>query len=98
MAKGKLVSKCAKNSKVGEEEYFAYANKFGGKLVRKAKLVTEISDWWCAKCKPFHRKFYNMKTTQTFCNNCSQGLSERLCKSTLEQLFGVEFIKYRQKI
>lgn len=80
---------------VPKEVYQTWAKRFGGKVVKQAKTITEVSLWWCKHHGEFPRIFNSMKTTGTFCQECGASLGERKCKAAMEQLFGKKFRKRR---
>jgi len=80
---------------VPRKVYQAWAQRFGGRVLKRAKTTTEESIWWCKHHGEFPRVFNNMKATGTFCQECGASLGERKCKAAMEQLFGRKFRKRR---
>ena len=93
--KGSWCPRCAPNARVGIDVQQEWARRFQGKLIKPASRTTFRTKWWCKHHGEFFRAYNSMKTSGTFCPECSGSLGERKCKAALEQIFGKKFGKKR---
>lgn len=78
-------------------DYKKLARQFGGKLISAAASSREISVWQCPNGCVFKRSYQSIKSGESFCLNCSKGLSERICRVAFEQIFRTKFSKLKIK-
>jgi hypothetical protein len=92
--RGDRCGNCAPNARVTIEDYRDLAQKHGGRILTMAQTTTQPSEWKCRKKghPPFWRS-YSVISKNNFCPECSDGLSERICRAAATQLFGVPFKK-----
>jgi hypothetical protein len=90
---GRLCKNCAPNARVTLADYHQLAALHGGSLVAMATTVNKPAKWKCRKGHNFSRPYSNIQQSGTFCPDCSEGLSERICRAAVEQLFGKPFEK-----
>lgn len=95
LQRGDRCSACAPNARVTEEDYRLLANLHGGKLVTTPATANKPAQWKCRKEHTFSRPYSNIKQSGTFCPRCNEGLSERICRAAVEQLFGTPFKKVK---
>jgi hypothetical protein len=93
--KGSWCPRCAPNARVGFDIQRAWATRFSGKLIKPAQRTTLRAWWNCKEHGRFQRAFNSMKSSDTFCPDCSRSLGERKCKAAIEQLFDKKFGKKR---
>lgn len=92
--RGTRCGDCAPNARVTLEDYQELARSHGGKLLMMARTTTQPAQWKCAKkSHPSFWRSYNVIKKNTFCPECSEGFSERICRTAAQQLFGVPFKK-----
>ena len=92
---GSRCSICSGKARRSVEDYEAVAKRFGGLLIRMGKNSNSRSEWKCKLGHNFSRSFTSISMLGTFCNVCSSGFSEMLCKAALEAMFGKPFLKVR---
>ena len=91
---GRLCRDCAPNARVNMEDYRELAQLHGGKILTMARTTTQPSQWKCAKkSHPSFWRAYNVIKKSAFCPECSEGFSERACRTAAVQLFGGPFEK-----
>ncbi len=94
---GKWCRKCAGLEKLTIEEMQEIAKARGGKCVSsKYNGANTLLKWECAEGHQWEATPNNIKRGQ-WCNECSTGLGERICREFFQQIFGKIFPKARPK-
>jgi len=90
---GERCGNCRINARVTVEDHRELAAIHQGSLEAMAATVNQPAKWKCRKGHNFPRPYSNIQQSGTFCPNCSERLSERICRAAAEQLFGKPFEK-----
>lgn len=91
--------KYADQSRKNYSDYVSIAKENGGYFCQKKnKFINPTAQkyykWKCALGHKFTSN-YNKVQQGRWCNKCSEGLSERICRAFFEQVFKKKFIKIR---
>lgn len=84
--------KCIKR---GDAEYSALAEQYGGECVVRGENTGQYSIWKCPQGHVFKRAYSTIVRAVSFCPRCSDCLSERICRATLEAMFNASFDKVK---
>ena len=88
--------KCSGSEKLTIELMQSMAKERGGKCLSKRYVNSHTKlKWECAHGHRWMAKPYSIKNSMQWCSQCSGGVSERICRSYLKQLFGKPFPKSR---
>jgi hypothetical protein len=90
----KRIYGCLKCSNTTLKEAQNYAINKGGKCLSKTyKTTKDPLLWECALGHKWEASFSSIKYNKSWCPICSSGISEKICRSIFEKMFGVEFPK-----
>lgn len=90
---------CAGQTPRTLDELRAVAESRGGKLLSTVYVNVDATyDFQCSIGHQFSNTFNHVVRGGQWCPTCNKGSkSEEICRTTFEQLFGVEFVKVRPK-
>ena len=95
---GKWCAECAGIKKLTIEEAQAIAKSRGGKCLSKKYTSAHTKlKWECANGHRWLANITSVKHSNTWCSECSAGISERICRAYFQQIFGKRFPKSRPK-
>lgn len=89
------MSKCATDKgRLKQDDINAIAESRGGKCLSVYKDYKEPLQWQCEKGHTFWSRINSVKDRSSWCHDCKLK-GESQCRTILEQLLGVKFIKAR---
>ena len=95
---GKWCAECAGTKKLTIEEAQAIAKSRGGKCLSKKYTSAHTKlKWECANAHRWLATTTSVKHSNTWCSECSAGISERICRAHVQQIFGKKFPKSNPK-
>ena len=92
---GRKCGICAEAKKPTEIDFENCAKEFNGFALKIPKNPSNKAKWKCEYGHIFWRKLGDIQRRKSFCPTCKQSWGEGVCRSVLEEAFGVSFPKIR---
>ena len=95
LKEGRTCGICAEAKKPTKIDFENCAKKFNGFILKTPNIPSNKAKWKCEYGHVFSRRLRDITKSKSFCPTCKQSWGEGVCRSVLEETFGVAFPKVR---